>query len=291
MASLSVIAVPSSEDLAYGICDRIGGDFVRASVRTFPDGESKVTLGGMASEERSVVVQSSCPPVDTNLIQLLSLIAKAKERSAAVTAVVPYMGYARQDREFLPGEVVTMRVLGRLFAGAGASNAVTVDVHSAAGLEQFALSTKNVSAVPALAEHFRERDLKNPIAVSPDLGGKDRAREFGKAAGIEHTALEKSRDRGTGAVRITTKNASEVRGRDVVLIDDMISTGGSIVKATQFLRKHGCLRVSAACTHALMVGGAEEKMREAGVSEIVSTNTIPGGTSVVDVSGIIAEAL
>ena len=146
------------------------------------------------------------------------------------------MGYARQDREFLPGEIVTMKVLAKLFKGAGASKLIVVDIHSLIGLKYFTIKSKNVSAIPDLAAYFKKMSLKNPLVISPDQGGKERAREFAKEMGIEFIALQKKRDRKTGKVEIKTKQADVVR-RDLILVDDMISTGGSIVNATKFLKK------------------------------------------------------
>ncbi|MGI0003749.1 MAG: ribose-phosphate diphosphokinase, partial [Candidatus Nitrosotenuis sp.] len=149
----------------------------------------------------------------------------------------------------------------------------------------------NVSAVPELVNHFKRMHLRNPLVVSPDCGGMTRAKEFARLYGTGFIALQKQRDRKTGRVKIKTTNLIKVRGRDLVLVDDMISTGGSIVKATEFLKKQKCGRVFVACTHALLIGGAEKKIRKSGVSQIISANTIPGKTSVVDVSGIIAKAI
>jgi len=288
---ISVVSGKSSEDLAKKLSRKIKANLVKSEVKIFPDGESKITLDGNISKEKSIVVQSMYPPVDTNLIQALSLISKAKEISSEVIAIIPYMGYARQDTEFLPGEIVTMKVLGKLFKGAGASKIITVDIHSMIGLKHFTLKTKNVSAMPNLVKYFKKLRLKRPLVISPDQGGKDRAKEFADEFGSEYIALEKNRDRKTGKVQIKTKNTDKVAGRDLILVDDMISTGGSIIKATQFLKKQKCKKVYVACTHALLMNDAEKKIREIGVTNIVSANTIPGKTSVVDISDIIAKAI
>jgi len=291
LSNLSVISGKSSEDLARKLSKKIKANLVKSEVRVFPDGESKITLSGKISKRKSIVVKSIFPPVDTNLIQALSLISKAKEVSSEVTAVIPYMGYARQDREFLPGEIVTMKVLGKLFKAAGASKIITVDIHSIIGLKHFTIKSKNVTAIPDLAKYFKKLSLKNPLVVSPDQGGKDRAKEFAKEFGSEYIALIKKRDRKTGKVKIKTKNTDKVTDRDLILVDDMISTGGSIIKATQFLKKQKCKRVYVACTHALLMNDAEKKIRKAGVTMIVCANTIPSKTSIVDVSNTIAQAI
>jgi len=291
LSKLSVIAGKSSEDVAKKLSKKIKANIIKTEIRVFADGESKITLNGKISKKKSVVVQSIYPPVDTNLIQALSLISKAKETSSEVIAVIPYMGYARQDREFLPGEIITMKVLGKLFKGAGASKIIAVDIHSMVGFKHFTIKTKNVSAIPELVRYVKKLSLKNPLVVSPDQGGKERAKEFAKELGSEYIALEKKRDRKTGKVQIKTKNLDEVANRDLILVDDMISTGGSIVKATQFLKKQKCKKVYVACTHALLMNNAEKRIRKAGVTKIISANTIPGKTSIVDISNTIAKAI
>ena len=285
-----MICGKASEDLGKRLAKKTKANLVKSEVRIFPDGESKITLKGNISKIKSIVVQSIYPPVDTNLIQALSLISKAKENSSEVIVVIPYMGYARQDREFLPGEIVTMKVLAKLFKGAGASKLIAVDIHSLIGLKYFTIKSKNVSAVPDLAAYFKKLSLKNPLVVSPDQGGKERAKKFAKEMGTEFIALQKKRDRKTGKVQIKTKQANVI-GRDLILVDDMISTGGSIINATKFLKKEKCKRVFVACTHALLMNDAEKKIKKSGVTKIISANTIPGRTSIVDVSNTIAKAI
>ena len=290
MSKLSIISGKTSENLAKKLSKKIKANLVKSEIRVFPDGESKITLIGKISKKKSIVLQSIYPPVDTNLVQVLSLITKAKENSSEVIAVIPYMGYARQDREFLPGEIVTMKVLGKLFKSAGASKIIVVDIHSSIGLKHFSIKTKNVTAIPDLVGFFKKLSLKNPLVVSPDQGGKERAKEFAKEFNSDYIALEKTRDRKTGKVKIKTKNL-EVENRDLILVDDIISTGGSIIKATQFLKKQKCKRIYVACTHALLMNDAEKKIKKAGVTSIISTNTIPGKTSKVDISKTIAKAI
>ena len=290
MSAITVIGGNASEDIAKRLAKKLKAKFVSSELRIFPDGESKVTISGKP-KGKIIVVNSTYPPVDTNLMQTLSLISKARQFSKNVVCAIPYMGYARQDREFLPGEIVTLSVIAKLLAAAGASKVIVVDMHSMLGLRHFKIPIRNVSAVPELANHLKKLRLKDPLVVSPDLGGKERAKEFAKFYGTSYIALQKQRDRKTGKVQIMTANLNGVKGRDLVLVDDMISTGGSIVKATQFLKKQKCGRVFVACTHALLIDDAEKKIKKSGVSAIISANTIPGNTSIVDVSGVIAKAI
>ncbi len=291
MAKFTVIGGNASQDLAKRLARKLKATYINTELRAFPDGENKITLSAKPKKNRIIVVQSAYPPVDSNLIQCLSLISKAKQFSSNVIAVVPYMGYARQDREFLPREVVSMQVIAKLFKAAGATKLIVVDIHSLIGLKHFKISAKNISAVPELVKFFKKLKLKNPLVVSPDLGGKKRTKEFAKLLNSNYIALKKKRDGKTGKVKIISTNLKQVIGKDIILVDDMISSGGSIIKATEFLKKQKCKRVFVSCTHALLVGDAEKRIKKAGVTKIVSTNTIPGTTSTVDVSNIIAKTV
>ena len=256
----------------------------------FPDGESKITIKKIPRNNIILVVQSTYPPVDTNLLHLLSVISKARKYSSKIYAIIPYMGYARQDREFLEGEVISISVIGKLLRAVGTRKIITVDIHSNIALRELKIPSENITAITELVKYFKKKKLTNPLIVSPDLGGKQRAIKFANLMGIESIALKKHRDRKTGAVNIVTSKVN-VKERDLILVDDMISTGGSIIRSTQFLKKQKCKRVFVACTHALLVNNAENRIKKAGVTEIISTNTIPKKTSKVNVAKIIADAV
>ena len=285
-----VIGGNSSQGLARRIAKKLKAGYVNTSTRTFPDGESKITIKKIPKKKIIVVVQSTFPPVDSNLLHLLSIISQARKYSSKIYAVIPYLGYARQDREFLDGEVVTVSVIGKMLKSVGTKKVIVVDIHSKLALKQLGISSENVSVVSNLANYIKKLKLKDPLVVSPDQGGKERADEFADALKIDFIALKKHRDRKTGKINIITTKAS-VKDRDLVLVDDMISTGGSIIKATQFLKKQKCRRIYVACTHGLFVNGAEKKIKQAGVTQIISTNTIPTNSSKVDVSRMLAESL
>ncbi|MDE1724419.1 MAG: ribose-phosphate pyrophosphokinase [Thaumarchaeota archaeon] len=290
MSKFTVIGGPSSEQLAKKIATRLKSKFVGCELRVFPDGESKITLK-KKPEGKIIVVQSIYPPVDSNLIRGLAITSQARAHSSNVSVVIPYMGYARQDRQFLPGEIITMKVIAKMFKTAGATRIIVVDIHSMIALEHLQIPAKNVSAVEELARYFKKMSLHEPLVVSPDKGGIERAQNFAKFLSVDWIALEKQRDRKTGNVIIKSKGIDGIRGRDVILVDDMISTGGSIVKAAEFLKKQKSGKVYVCCTHALLIGDAEKNIIKSGVTKIISANTIPGKTSVVDVSPIIAKAL
>ena len=290
MVKFAVIAGSASKDLGKRIARRLKAPYVEAKTRVFPDGESKITFGHIPKNSVILVVQSTYPPVDTNLLQALSIISQARNASSKIYAIIPYMGYARQDRQFLTGEVITMSIVARMLQAAGAKKIVVVDIHSKTALSHFKTPKENISAIPELAKYFKKMKLKNALVVSPDIGGSSRAKEFASLLNTDFIALKKSRNRKTGKVLIQSSKV-DVRGKDLILVDDIISTGGSIVKAAQFLKRQKCKRVFVACTHGLFVECAEKKIKNAGVSRIISTNTIPRNTSKVDISGVIADSI
>lgn len=289
LSNFTVIAGKASEDLAKKLAKKLHAKYLKTGLKVFPDGESKITLTSKPKKGKIIVIQSTNPPVDSNLIQALSLVSKAHQYSKDVIAVIPYMGYARQDREFLPGEIVTIKVIANLFKSVGASQIIVMDIHSKIALNHFKIPSKNLSAIPQLVTYFKKKKLNDPLIVSPDLGGAERAKNFASLFGTNYVSLKKERNRKTGKVQIKNGNIKSVSGHDIILVDDMISSGGSIIKATEFLKKQKCKKIVVACTHALLANDAEKRIRKAGVSTIVSTNTIPGRTAVVDISNIIAE--
>ena len=290
LVNFTVIGGNASKDLAKRIARRLKAKYVDADTRTFPDGESKITFRHNLKKSVVLVVQSTYPPVDTNLLQILSIISEVKKISSKIYAIMPYMGYARQDRQFLNGEIVTMSVVAKMLQAAGAKKAIVVDIHSKTALRHFKIPTENVSAIPELVKYLKKLKLKNPVVVSPDTGGSLRAKKFADVLKSDFITLKKSRNRKTGKVSIQSTKA-DVNGKDLIIVDDIISTGGSVVKATQFLKKQKCKRVFVVCTHGLLVGDAEKNIKKAGVTQIISTNTIPRSISKVDVSGVIAQAV
>ena len=290
MVKFTVIGGDASSDLAKRIARKLNATYIKTQKKSFPDGESKITINQIPKKSIVVVVQSTNPPVDANLLELLSIVSKVQKFSSKVYAIIPYMGYARQDREFLDGEIVTIRVVGKLLRALGVKKVLTVDIHSKLALNELKISSENVSAMEVLVKHFKKMKMKNPLVVSPDLGGKERAEKFSSLLKTDFIALKKHRDRKTGKVNILSGKV-DVKNKDLILVDDMVSTGGSIVKATQFLKKQKCRRVFVACTHALLVNDATKKIKNAGVTQIISTNTIPGESAKVDVSRVISDAL
>ena len=283
-----MIAGPASPDLADRVAKGLGAHLVTTELRVFSDGESKIKIDKMG--KNCVIVQSTYPPADTHLMQALMMAIKCADGAHDVCAVIPYLAYARQDRAFLAGEVVSIALVAKLLQSAGVRHVITVDIHSKLAMSHFA-SVQNVSSIPLLAEYASRMMLCRPIAVSPDAGGADRAKEFAKHSKIDALVLKKSRDRTTGEVKVEEKLDIDVSGRDALLVDDMISSGGSIVKAAEVLHNKGAGKVYAMCAHALLIGDAAQKIKAAGVQDIIATNSVPGEYAKVDLSPAIVEVV
>jgi ribose-phosphate pyrophosphokinase len=289
LTDISVVAGPASIDLANNIAKRLGAQLTVAGLRIFSDGESNIKLSKVG--KNCVIVQSTHPPTDTHLIQLLMIAKKCTDYGAQhICAVIPYVGYARQDRAFLEGEVVSIGLVAELIESVGIEHIITVDIHSELAMSYFP-SIQNISSVPLLANYASNMTLHNPIAVSPDAGGTNRAKEFAQHLDIDVVVLKKSRHRETGEVTIDEKVHRDISKRDAIMIDDIISSGNSLTKAAEVLHKNGAGRIYAMCAHALLIRDAAQKIKSAGVEDIISTNSVPGQYSKVDLSPELALAI
>ena len=291
MAEWLVLAGPASEELGRSIAQKLEIRLLSAEFRVFPDGESKFTCDEKVSGKTVLVVQSTYNPVDQHLFQLLLASHKLSQDGARIIAVVPYLSYARQDKEFLPGEAVTLAFVAHLMRSSGISRLATVDIHSAQGLSLFSFPIYSVSAVPAMVEYVRNNlSLENPVVISPDFGASKRTEAFAQLYGVKSLQLSKTRDRLTGEVKIK-EEALDVKGRDVLFLDEVITTGATIRAATQAVLAQGARSASAICTHGVFAGDTIEKLQKAGTKTIVCTNTIPGRFSKVDVTEVLASHL
>ena len=291
MKSYLVIGSPSSEILAKKIAKKMHANYLKTKVRVFPDGESKITILGNIKNKTIIIVSSTGPPVDTNLIHTLSLITKSRESSSEVIAVVPYMGYVKQDKEFLKGEIITIKAIAKLFKAAGATKLVVVDFHSPNALSFFKIPIKNICTTDLFVKYFKKFKLNKPLVVAPDLFWKSNAEKFANRIGATVIALNKKRDRNTGKLTIKSTLPKFVKDRDMILFDDMISSGGSIVKAIQFLRRKNFRKLYVVCTHPILIDNAENKIKKLGVKEIIGTNSVVSDFSKVDLSEIISQTI
>jgi len=288
---MRIILGPASAQLGQRIAEHLKADSVSVAFKTFPDGEDYVRLESSVQDEDVAIVQTTSPPQDDRLVQL-ALMADAAKRNGAkkVTAVVPYLAYARQDKMFLQGEAVSAEAVARMLKAAGTDRLITVNVHQEKVLSRFPFPAKNVSAIPLLAEYFVRKGHKNAFAVSPDKGAIYIAEEAKRILGGECGYLEKSRDRYTGQVSME-KKAFDVKGKTVIIFDDMISSGGTIVTAARILRELGPQKVFVACVHPLLIGEAEKNILKAGVDEIVGTDSVMSSVSKVSVAPAIGKEL
>ena len=291
MAEKLVLAGPASEELGRSVAEKLGLPLLSAEFKVFVDGESKFTLNEKVDGKSVFIVQSTYHPVDQHMFQLLLASHQLSEAGAKVTAVVPYLAYSRQDKEFLPGESVTLGVVAHLMRSMGVRRLVTVDIHSAEGLALFSFPTYSVSAIPGLVEYAKtELDLKDPVVVSPDFGGSKRTEAFAQLFGAKFLQLSKTRDRTTGGVSVK-ESKLEVTDKEVVIVDDIISAGDTLKLAAEAVLKQGAKKALAFCVHGLFVGDAFQKLEKTAVGPIVCSNTVPGRFSKVDVSDALASHL
>lgn len=302
---ISILAGPASKDIAKGIADTLADEHVRlvdVDLRVFPDGESKIRIADAIDGDDVVVVQSTHPPVDAHMMQLFFILSKVSRVASRTVAVVPYLGYARQDREFLAGEIVSIDAIAKIISSYAIDALITFDAHSSLALSYFTVPVHNISAVPLLAEYFKKRlagegvEAKDVLSISPDAGGAARAEALADMLHCNSIALRKSRDRMTGAIKIDhemlSKMRDDLKGKVAIVVDDMISTGGSVTEAIRALLEYGCKSVYVACTHALMLDGALERIKDGGASDVVATNTVPNMVSkMVDVAPLAASAV
>jgi ribose-phosphate pyrophosphokinase len=271
------------------IAELLHARIVPVEHKIFPDGESYIRLAEDIGGEDVLLVHTTYPQQDKTLIELLFLVNTLKDLGASrIRAVVPYIAYARQDTRFRDGEVVSIKTVFRLIEAAGCDEFYTVDVHKEVSLNAFGIMAKNLHASEAIAEYLKGLRMENPYVLSPDKGALEIARRIGEKMGAEFGNFEKTRDRITGA--ITTRGEEvEARGMDIVIADDLISTGGTIANACRIVRQGGAKRVLAVCSHALLMAGAYDRMREAGIDEVLATDTVESSVSRISVAPLIAK--
>ena len=289
--AMKIIIGPASAELANKISQQTGCEKVSVASRIFPDGESYVRLEGNVKGEHVALVQTTCAPQDSNLMQLAFIASSAKRNEAKkVTAIVPYLAYARQDKIFLQGENISIETIAAMLKAAGIDELVTVNVHEANALKLFQYPAKTVSAIPILAQYFMDKGIEKAFALSPDKGAMYIAQQAQTILKGEVGHLEKHRDRYTGQTTQTAAHLN-VRGKSVIIFDDIISTGGTIVGAAKILREQGAEHVYTACVHGLLIGDAEKRILDAGVEEIVATDSIPSKHSKVSLAPLLSQEL
>jgi ribose-phosphate pyrophosphokinase len=288
---VKIIPGPASKQLGEKVAELLGIEAVPLVSKNYPDGESYVRLEGTVQNDEVTIVQTTSPPQDTKLIQLALIVDAAKLNGATkVTAVIPYLAYARQDRAFLPGEAISIEAIARMLRAAGVDSLITVNVHQAKVLNKFPFPAKTISAIPLLAEYLKKKGFEKAFALAPDEGASWLVEEASAILGGECGFLEKHRDRYSGQV-VMKKKTFNVHGKTVIIFDDIISTGGTVVSAAKIMKELGADKVFAACVHLLLVGDAEKRIIDAGVEEIIGTDSVPSHVSKVSLAPLISEAL
>ena len=281
-----IIGGPSSQLLAGKIATILGQELALCEYKTFPDGEAYSQVASELEDEVTII-QST--PKDSDIIYLMQLLDACREKK--ITLVIPYFGYARQDKIFKPGEPMTARAiasaLNPLLGEEG--NVYTVNIHARSVLSHFRCPAENLDATPLLAEKVRTLALHDPVVISPDKGAMEMARNAAMHLGAECDYLEKTRLSGT-EVSMTPKEI-DVVGRDVVIFDDMIATGGTMATAITLLRKQGAKRVFLAAVHPVLTGNAILKLYRSGVEAVIAADTLDRSVSTVSVAPLIAEAI
>ena len=286
-----IVPGPSSPELGRKIADLLGAEAISVEFRRFPDGESYLRFDDNLEGEDVVIVQTTGPPQNENLIQLFLMADNAKDLGArTVTAVIPYFAYARQDKRFRPGEVFSVKTVMRVFEACGVDRIITVNSHNPETLRTFRIPVEDLSAIGLIAEHFKNRGFDGAFSLSLGKKASDIAKQASSVLGGGHRCVETQRDRLTGKVTIERKPLP-VKDRDVVIFDDIISSGGTMVEAVKWVVEQGARRVYAACVHPLLIGGAKERILKSGAEGIVGTDCVPSPMSVVSVAPLIAGAL
>jgi ribose-phosphate pyrophosphokinase len=289
---MKVVSGPASMELAGSVSDSIGCQNVFVTLKIFPDGELYIRLEEDVLGEDVVIIQTTCPPMqDSKLFQLAFMVDAAKRAGAcSVTAVVPYLAYSRQDKLFLLGEGISVETVVNMLNVAGVDNLVTVNIHSDKVLSKFSFPVQSISAVSLLADYFVDKGYRGAYALAPDKGAMYIAKEAQQVLDGGVGYLSKFRDRYTGQT-MQSGEGLNVEGETVIIFDDIISTGGTIVGAAKILKDLGAKHVFAACVHPLLIGDAATRMLDAGVEEIVGTDSVPGPYSKVSLSPLLSKHL
>lgn len=272
---LKLFTGTSNTELAREVATHLNLDLGDTTVSTFSDGEIMVRLNENARGSDAFVIQSTCTPVNDNIMQLLLIIDALKRASAErITAVIPYYGYARQDRKVQPRVPISAKMVADLITAVGTNRVLTVDLHAGQIQGFFNIPVDNLYAAPVLIDYIKKKYVSdNLVVVSPDAGGVERARAFAKRLDCTIAIIDKRREKANECEVMNV--IGDVDNKDTLLIDDMVDTAGTMAQAAKALRQQGAKRVSAACTHAVLSGAAIERLNNSVMEELIVTNTIP----------------
>ena len=288
----------SNPVLAKKICEYLGLSLGGAKVKTFSDGEIQIEIDENVRTKTVYVVQSTCRPVNDNLVELLLMIDALKRSSARkVTAVMPYFGYARQDKKVAPRVPISAKVVANLLATAGADRLITMDLHAGQIQGFFDIPVDNLFAAPVLIDYIKTKFKENLVIVSPDAGGAERARAFAKRLGADLAIIDKRRSAPNVAKAMAV--IGNVTDKVAVILDDMVDTAGTLTQAAEAIIKEGASEVHACCAHAVLSGPAVDRIRESSLKSMVATDTVPlsgkaegcDKIQVLSISALVGEAI
>jgi ribose-phosphate pyrophosphokinase len=272
--NIKIFSGTASTDLTRQVCDYLEVPPGEILVTTFSDGETRVEIEENVRGREVFVVQSTCPPVNDNLMQLLIMADALKRASArSITAVIPYYGYGRQDRKVKPRVPISAKLVADLITVAGVSRVVSVELHAGQIQGYFNIPVDNIFAKPELLKYIKSNFKGNLVMVSPDAGGVERARSYAKMLKASLAIVDKRRKEPNIVEAMNI--IGDVKGKTAIILDDMIDTGGTLVEAAEALKKNGAEHVYACCIHPVLSGSAIEKVEESLIELLVVTNTIP----------------
>ena len=271
---ITVFALSASQGLAKDIAKILGTEVGKCDVHHFADGEILVEIGESVRGKDVFIVQSTCNPVTENLMEILVLCDALKRASAKqITAVIPYFGYARQDRKAKPRQPITSKLVADLLTVAGVNRVVTIDLHARQIQGFFDIPVDEMQALPLICKYFKDQNLEDLCVVSPDHGGATRARQMSEYFDCPIAIIDKRRPKPN--VAEVTGIIGDVSGKNCILIDDMIDTGGTITAGVDMLKQKGAKDVYIACTHGVLSGPAINRLANCDAKEVVVTDTIP----------------
>jgi len=272
--NIKILSGNSNIPLAEKICKYLNMPLGRANVKQFGDGEIQVEIEENVRGMDVFVVQSTCTPVNSYLMELLIMMDAIKRASAErITAVLPYYGYARQDRKVAPRVPITAKLVADLITVAGANRLLTIDLHAGQIQGFFNIPVDHLYAAPVMIDFIKQEYVNDLVIVSPDAGGVERARAFGKRLGASLAIIDKRRSQPNESTVMHI--IGEIKGKTALLLDDIVDTAGTLTQAADALLKEGAKKVAACCTHAVLSGRSLEKINQSALEEVVVSDTIP----------------
>jgi ribose-phosphate pyrophosphokinase len=273
---LKIFAGTAHHALAEDICEYLGTELLDARAKRFADGEVSVEINETVRGADVFIIQPTSPPVNENIMELLVIVDALRRASARrITAVVPYYGYARQDRKAKPRDPITAKLMANILTAAGARRLLSIDLHAPQIQGFFDIPVDNLYAAPLMIDYFRKKELDKLTAVAPDVGSVKRVRSIAETLNIPMSIIDKRRPKPNVAEVMHVIGRSNIKDSNVILFDDIIDTGGTITQAAEALKENGAKKVFACASHGLFSGPAIDRMKNSPIDEIIVTDSIP----------------